>query len=93
MKGYQCHKVVEAAKIIQMVDEGGDELSFIVDHIITVDDASGDDQMYEVVKAPKNILSRYEPQDGDYLVKYEDGYLSISPCAAFEAGYSLLLSE
>lgn len=34
------------------------------------------------------VVSRYFPQPGDYLVQYEDGYLSISPKKAFEDGYT-----
>jgi hypothetical protein len=36
------------------------------------------------------IASRYKPVPGDYVVKYDDGYLSVSPKAAFDAGYTLV---
>ncbi len=34
------------------------------------------------------MTARYQPKAGDYWVIYEDGYQSISPKAAFEAGYA-----
>jgi len=33
-------------------------------------------------------FARGRPSDGDYLVRYEDGYLSWSPKKAFENGYT-----
>lgn len=39
---------------------------------------------------PKLDHIKYEPKEGDYLVRYEDGYHSISPKAAFENGYTLV---
>ena len=36
---------------------------------------------------PPNMTSRYTPAVGDYWVVYEDGYQSLSPRAAFLAGY------
>jgi hypothetical protein len=34
------------------------------------------------------LASRYIPEPGDYLVRYEDGYLAFSPKKAFEDGYT-----
>lgn len=42
---------------------------------------------YPTIKAPPGIFHRYAPAAGDYLVIYDDGYISVSPKAAFEAGY------
>lgn len=39
------------------------------------------------------LFARYSPVAGDYLVRYEDGYLSISPKKAFEDGYRLLAED
>jgi len=57
----------------------------VVQHIdvgsVTVDD--------EVIPVPAGIFARGTPSIGeDYLVRYEDGYVSWSPKAAFEAGYA-----
>jgi hypothetical protein len=35
-----------------------------------------------------NVVARGWPQVGDYLVEYDDGYVSWSPAKAFEDGYS-----
>jgi hypothetical protein len=40
------------------------------------------------MNAKPNMFARYTPVPGDYWVKYEDGYESISPCEAFEEGYT-----
>lgn len=42
---------------------------------------------------PKLEHIKYEPKLGDYLVRYEDGYHSISPKAAFENGYTGLFNH
>ena len=57
----------------------------VVQHIdvgsVTVDD--------EVIPVPAGIFARGTPSIGeDYLVRYEDGYVSWSPKAAFETGYA-----
>jgi len=42
----------------------------------------------EWVEVPDNIFARGLPVFGaDYLVRYEDGYISWSPKKAFEDGY------
>ena len=56
----------------------------VVQHVeagsVTVDD--------EVIPVPAGIFARGTPSIGeDYLVRYEDGYVSWSPKATFEAGY------
>ena len=71
---YRCHKIVEAAPIIGFrVDPGW----------VVLDDDDGSRRRCD----PK-IFARYTPVPGDYFVQYEDGYQSISPKAAFEAGYT-----
>lgn len=39
------------------------------------------------------LFNRAIPDVGDYLVVYEDGYMSHSPKAAFESGYTLVPGE
>jgi hypothetical protein len=79
MKRYQCHKIVEAAKVIG--------------HTTTLDEARtystlyGDDGgEYEM---PTARISGGNGVGG-YVVRYEDGYLSWSPAKAFEEGYTLI---
>jgi hypothetical protein len=33
-------------------------------------------------------VAKHKPEVGGYFVQYEDGYLSFSPAAAFESGYT-----
>ena len=76
MPRYQSHKKVWALQIIEAIRiPGGVQLSF-------------KDRRYAGRVISEDVVSRYFPQPGDYLVQYEDGYLSISPQKAFEEGYS-----
>lgn len=73
MKRYKSHKIVEAAKIVN-VDRSNDAVSIAVDggEVVSV---SGD----------KHGVRYAEP--GGYLIRYADGYMSYSPAKAFEEGY------
>jgi hypothetical protein len=75
MKTYRCHKIVQAAKIlevdctargVQVTLEGGAQLTL-------------SSERWNGTSA------------GDYYVKYDDGYASRSPAAAFEAGYAEIM--
>jgi hypothetical protein len=82
MQRYQCHKIVEAAKIASIIGA-------------TVR-LAGDDpaDVGEIKSVSKEWLSRFKPKvpnDLGYFVRYEDGYESWSPTQAFEAGYTLIL--
>lgn len=77
LKRYRCHKVVRAAKIVRVVVDAAWCL-------LTLDGAS---TTYPVTLA---WAKKHDPQPGGYLVRYEDGYESFSPAAAFEAGYTLI---
>ena len=70
MKQYKCHKVVEAGKITE-----------VSRRLAAVRDSDGETSL-----VTDEFFSHHNPQPGDYLVQYEDGYLSVSPAAAFEAG-------
>lgn len=74
---YQCHKLVKALRIESVKSlEGGDALEL---HF-------GDG--FPPERITRDVFSRYLPVPGDYIVRYEDGYLSLSPQVAFETGYS-----
>jgi hypothetical protein len=84
---WKCHKIVEAAKIVALSGQPASgarparlALWFEGDEVVDVD------QKF-IHKAPSN-----DPQSlvGGYYVRYEDGYESWSPAAAFEAGYTRL---
>lgn len=73
MAHFQSIKVVKAGRIIEVGDAG-----------CVVENAGAG----AVLRAyPDNMTVRYTPVVGDYWVVYDDGYQSISPKAAFEAGY------
>lgn len=88
MKKYQCHKVVEAAKIESVgpcspdteTSNGVSEVTLEGGEKVNVDSAwlawhqrgSGD----------------YTELAGSYFVRYSDGYSSVSPASAFEEGYT-----
>lgn len=76
---YQCHKRVQAAKITSIPHplNGG----------LVVQLPAGAERL---VPVPDSFWARNKPQVGGYLVKYEDGYQSYSPAAAFESGYTLV---
>jgi len=79
MRRYRSHKVVEAG-VIRELGSGRVLVSDSPhDHIDTT----------EWIDVPADIFARGTPSIGvDYLVRYEDGYVSWSPRAAFEAGYA-----
>lgn len=78
MRRYRSHKLVDAGKIQGIsYNAAGEPYRMLV----------GGSQ----IEVPNDILLRTPNLGiGDYLVKYEDGYLSVSPAAVFEAGYTLL---
>jgi hypothetical protein len=75
MKRYKCHKEVRAAKIA-WADPTKDRV--------------GVEGQESSVDCPPGMFERFVPKPGDYLVQYEDGYLSFSPKKAFEDGYTLI---
>lgn len=75
MKGYRCHKYVTAARIIGVTVSGSKVAELELDDGTTI------------IPQPE-LTAPYHPVVGDYLVKYEDGYMSLSPAKAFEDGYS-----
>lgn len=83
MRWYTCHKRVQAAQIIQIdeyhVVEGSPRIAHI--HL------DGGEAI--LVNGGEGLAARYFPQVGDYVVKYDDGYTSISPKKAFEEGYAV----
>lgn len=75
---YRSHKVVQAAKIQQVVQLPDSR------HKIIFEDESIPDLI-----PPVYWLGRYgDESDPGYYVRYEDGYESWSPSKAFEEGYT-----
>ena len=73
LQQFQSIKRVLAGEIVEIVDAG-----------CYVQEADGRRVLRIFVP---NMTARYSPTVGDYWVIYEDGYQSISPRAAFQAGY------
>lgn len=78
MKTYRCHKIVQASKIIGVTTSGK---------------AVTELELEDGTRITDNLAAltvRHHPIVGDYLVMYEDGYMSLSPSKAFEDGYTEL---
>lgn len=73
---WKCHKIVEAAKIVDFdVNPEGDHI-LVLDGVVTpviVDD---------------EYMHKHKPAKGGYYVRYKDGYESFSPAEPFEGGYT-----
>jgi len=81
MAEFQCHKVVMAAVIKSVAELAEQEdLSLIIC-------LPGTDIEMPYL-ASVDMVNRYIPIAGDYLVLYENDYVSISPKQAFEDGYN-----
>lgn len=78
---YKSHKQVTAFKILGIAppDEAGDKK-----HAVDLEDGPKD------FRVSKEWYEKHEPENGGYLVIYEDGYQSFSPAEAFEQGYTRL---
>lgn len=76
LASWKCHKVVKTGKIMALPADGPH---------IPVEDARGATYMLSV---PDDTFKRGRPAVGDYIVIYEDGYISWSPAKAFEDGYT-----
>ena len=76
---WRCPKIVRGDKIIAIdADENDSEYPWRKWTL-----ACG-----EVLDIPDSVVSRGFPQIGDYVVLYDDGYMSWSPVKAFEEGYT-----
>lgn len=87
MRKYQSHKVVEAARIIDVEKTGPYGMSPGPERHYRLDTR---DLRYVDRWVPQPAGTNYEAEVGDYYVVYPDGYKSLSPAAAFEAGYTEL---
>jgi len=79
---YRCHKVVEALRIASLEYPNGGGL------IVAPAEAG-----YEPFRVPDKFVPTHKaavPSVGWYWVRYEGGYESFSPAAAFEDGYTLI---
>jgi hypothetical protein len=87
-----CHKRVRAAKITAIVclepDIIGErelhEAGYRIEH---------NEPSAPHVFVGHAFIAKHNPQVGGYFVRYEDGYESYSPAAAFEGGYTRVTHE
>ena len=75
---YRSHKEVRALKITDVAPVSDGRA------ILSVEGG------FAPITVVADVVRRYMPIDGDYLVFYDDGYRSISPRAPFEDGYDRL---
>lgn len=76
---YRCHKEVRAVKIAK-IDASADGTT---DSVLTPTELG-----YAPIGVSDDFMRRHSPKVGGYFVVYEDGYISYSPGAPFEAGYT-----
>lgn len=77
---YESHKIVRAALISDIIDVAG-RLAILVKPY-------GDHTVERFYPSEPAMAARAEV--GGYAVIYEDGFKSVSPKAAFDAGYTKL---
>lgn len=75
---YRSHKKVRALEIEDCVkvEHGKRVVTFV-------------DKAFHAVTLEPEIFSRYEPKRGDFLVVYNNGYVSLSPRQEFLDGYAV----
>ena len=86
MSKYKANPViVDALKIAKVGDpvkaSHGEVTSLDGSRLVFLEDGS-------IQRLTAEMLARYTPVVGDYLVKQEDGYLYVNPAAVFERKYS-----
>lgn len=77
MQKFQCHKIVEAGKILSVLDLPSQPGTRLV--------LQGEKDTRAVTP---EWVERHKPEVGGYFVRYDDGYESYSPAQAFEQGYT-----
>lgn len=83
MTRYQCHKRVEAFKI-RSIEKAQGQLPAGTE----MGDYRLEGQPGEAAVVSESWIRRHNPDIGGYFVRYDDGYESFSPAAAFESGYT-----
>ena len=86
---WQSHKIVRGGQIT-MVDLVGRKDGPQNTYFIQVIDKDGDTLGIDI---PVEVFARGVPSAGDFIVAYEDGYLSWSPCKVWLAGYTRIAEE
>jgi hypothetical protein len=77
MRKWRSHKIVEAEPIKSLWP---DRMQDTTKYTVEFEDGSQ-------IEVKPDVFKRAHPKIGDYLVRYEDGYVSWSPKKTFEKGY------
>lgn len=88
LPAWKCHKIVHAAKIVSIEYVEPRDDSAFAEHALYLDFGIEGD-ITPVIVDPE-WFAKHSPDEGGYLVVYEDGYQSYSPAEPFESGYTLL---
>ena len=83
---WRSHKVVEGFQIKRIEH---DTPSFVGGAILHGYDVSKNTKLQVLVL--QSYIEKHAPRVGGYFVRYEDGYVSFSPGAAFEGGYTAIM--
>lgn len=81
---YISQKVVGALKIASIVPLEGPTENSAAAHYRS--NLHFEDPRFGAIEVDAAFMAKHNPQPGMYLVQYQDGYRSVSPGAAFEAG-------
>lgn len=104
MRRYKCHKIVEAGLIASVVKlPGADGRPGAVNAPGIIELVGGEQVEFKggfigrcfppPINEHDHVEKRALRLAGMYLVRYADGYLSVSPGPAFEEGYDLLQDQ
>ncbi len=87
---YMCHKIVGAAKILEIQTPTDIKANKAGCKIAILDIP---DNFPTAVPLIAEYMTKHNPKIGGYFVVYEDGYQSFSPANVFEAGYTIIEEE
>lgn len=79
---FKSHKLVRAAPVIWVGGDSAGKTKVMLS-------VQGEPLNRLEIEVDSEVFARGRPQPGDYIVRYDDGYVSWSPCGVFVAGYSL----
>jgi hypothetical protein len=81
---WKCHKIVGAAKILTVFNEGAKADAPEKSHASIVVQVPND-KITVIVE--QEWIDKFKPKIGGFLVMYADNYMSFSPETVFMAGY------
>jgi len=88
LPAWKCHKIVHAAKIVSIEYVAPRDDSAFAKHALYLD--FGIEWGVTPVIVDPEWFAKHYPDEGGYLVVYEDGYQSYCPAETFESCYTLL---